>query len=72
MHNINWSKSKKLNLVIDIHSLIWLKEHADEIEDWLESEDILKYNNIRKFMNNKFCVFLYSNEQMTYFTLRWS
>lgn len=60
-----WYRHHRLGLVI-ITKNKWWDVYGNEVEEWLKSEDILEYNTVK----NR--IFLYTEEQLTYFTLRWS
>ncbi len=61
----NWSVSKKLKFVIEVHSIRWYVKHHKEIEEWLESEEHGKVSN------EQTQILLYNEKQMQYFKLRW-
>jgi len=61
-----WYRHHRMEWVIIIKSEKWFDDNYIDLVKWLDSEDILQYNTIKKR------IFLYSEEQLTYFTMRWS
>jgi len=62
----NWYLHHRLKWTIIIKSKSWYTKNELNIMRWLDSEGILVHNTIK----NR--IFLYSEEQLQYFTLRWS
>lgn len=61
----NWKVSKRLGLTIQILNNRWIWENQKDIQEWLTQEGV---GNISMGLT---LIFLYSEEQMAYFKLRW-
>jgi len=66
----NWVWHNSLDKVVNVRSPAWWRKHQKDILIWMESEKIRNpyVNYIAKDCPN---LWLYTEEQMSYFSLRW-
>ena len=62
-----WYLHHRMKWTIIVKSVPWYIENLTELTEWMRSEHILK-QNIKETRR----IYLYSEEQLQYFILRWS
>jgi len=69
--NPNWLWDPKLQKVVNVIAKVWWHNNGDAILEWLESEGIDSWNVHYPDSNKSPVIFLYTDEQISYFNLRW-
>jgi len=68
----NWNWHRALEKVVNVRNITWWNSVEAEVTEWLEAEGIASPPYMSAVEHGS-CpnIFLYTDEQIAYFTLRW-